>query len=121
MNATLPTSAEASTRNEFPLSPTELVQAMSPEDKEAVFLALLREALQRNGENGLMPIEDEDGRPLGYYVPPRAAQFLTDQQWAEMPPEVRERMNRRVDDLDNSITAEQFLARLHQPADSPSP
>jgi hypothetical protein len=52
---------------------TELVRGMSPEDKGEIFVALLREALQYNGDAGLMHVEDEEGRPFGYYVPPKAA------------------------------------------------
>ena len=54
-------------------APAEMVRSLSPEDKHAVFLALLREALQYNGEAGLLAIDDEDGKPFGYYVPPNAA------------------------------------------------
>lgn len=52
----------------------ESVRALSPEDKQVVFLALLREALEINGDTGLLPIDDEEGRSFGYYVPPKAAE-----------------------------------------------
>jgi hypothetical protein len=51
----------------------EYVRALTPEAKQAVFLALLREALAETGDAGLLPVDDEDGRPFGYYVPPTAA------------------------------------------------
>ena len=50
----------------------EYVRNLKPEEKQAVFLALLREALAENGDTGLLPVDDEDGKPFGYYVPPKA-------------------------------------------------
>jgi hypothetical protein len=48
-----------------PPSPVEYVSRLSPDDKHAVLLALLREAMALNGDTGLLPVEDEDGRTLG--------------------------------------------------------
>lgn len=56
-----------------PASAVEYVRTLPPEGKQAVFLALLREALAETGDTGLLPVDDEDGRPFGYYVPPKAA------------------------------------------------
>ena len=64
-----------------PASAVDYVRSLPPEEKQAVFLELLREAMRSYGDRGLQPIDDEDGRPFGYYVPPRAAQILSDQGW----------------------------------------
>lgn len=57
---------------ESPYQAAEFVRALPAEAKHVVFLALLREALEDNGDEGLLPIEDEDGNPFGYYLPPKA-------------------------------------------------
>ena len=38
-----------------------------------LFRSLLREAMQSHGDTGLLPIDDEEGKAFGYYVPPKAA------------------------------------------------
>ena len=101
------------------ISLAEYVRGLSPEDKQVVFLALLREALEFNGDSGLLPIEDEAGKPFGYYVPPKAAQTLSDQTWNEMPASVRDAMNRPVKNLDNCISADQMLDLLSREPGSP--
>ncbi len=67
------------------VSPVEYVRNLPPEEKQAVFLALLREALQYNGDTGLLPVEDENGKAFGYYVPQKAAANQATKAWAEMP------------------------------------
>jgi hypothetical protein len=67
------TTPNTTTTNGAPVSAVDYVRALSPEEKQAVFLALLREALAENGDTGLLPVDDEDGKPFGYYVPPKAA------------------------------------------------
>ena len=101
------------------LAPTEYIRTLPPEEKQAVFLALLREALQFHGDTGLLPIEDENGMPFGYYVPPTAAKSLSDQAWHEMPTEVREALSRPVKDLDNTITSAALRTILTRPSGSP--
>lgn len=59
--------------NGTPVSPVEYVRALPGEDKQAVFLALLREAISMCGDTGRVLIDDERGKPFGYYVPPKAA------------------------------------------------
>lgn len=47
--------------------------ALSPEDKEDVFILLIRELIASNGGKGLIPVETPEGEALGYYAPPEAA------------------------------------------------
>jgi hypothetical protein len=54
-------------------SPGEYIQSLSPDAKQRVFLQLLREAWSFHGDADLMPVDDEDGRSLGYFVSPKAA------------------------------------------------
>ena len=113
MNATMPDlSTTSATSNGTPVSPEELVRALSPEDKEDVFVLLIRELIASNGGKGLIPVETPEGEPLGYYVPPEPAKELAEKQWNAMPAEVRERLSRPVKDLDNCISADEMLAHL---------
>jgi hypothetical protein len=98
--------------NGTPASPVEYVRNLPPEEKQAVFLALLREALQYNGDTGLMPVEDENGKAFGYYVPPKVAAAHAAKAWAEMPAEVRERIGRPMGDPENAISADEMLTIL---------
>src|SRR4051812_35923457 len=70
--ATTPTTPPPA--NGTPVSPVEYVRGLSLEDREDVFIALLRELIEANGGGkGLIPIETHDGESLGYYVSPLAA------------------------------------------------
>jgi hypothetical protein len=105
------------------ISPVEFVKSLPPEAKQAVFLALLREVLALSGGTGLIPVTDEDGRPLGYYVPPEAAKARAEALLAEMPPEVREAMTRPLPpdfDPDDCLSDEE-LEVIRREACSESP
>ena len=99
-------------------SPSDFVRSLTPEDKQSVFLLLLREALAINGDAGLLPIEDESGDQFGYYVPPKAARIQSDRMWQDMPAGVREALSRPVSDLNRSISSDELLAGLSSEADS---
>ncbi len=114
-----PTAAVAAPANGQTLSAIEYVHTLPPDEKQAVFLALLREALQIHGDAGLLPIEDEDGTPFGYYVPPTAAKALSDQTWNAIPTEVRELLSRPVKNLDNFVSSDEMLTILTRPSGSP--
>jgi hypothetical protein len=115
MNTTAPQTGTAippAAANGPKFSPAEFVRLLSPEDKQAVFLTLLREALELNGDSGLLPIEDEDGKPLGHYVPTRAARASADRMWNDLPVGVREALGRPVSNPDDYIPADRLLAIL---------
>jgi hypothetical protein len=48
--------------------PLELIQSLSPEEKETLLMGLLREAIRVGGDSGPMSIDDEDGAPIGTLV-----------------------------------------------------
>jgi hypothetical protein len=106
------TTPEPQAANGTPASPVEYVRGLTPEEKQAVFLALLREALQYNGDAALLPVEDENGKAFGYYVPPKTAAAQAVKAWAEMPAEVREKLGRPVADPDSGIASDEMLAVL---------
>jgi hypothetical protein len=59
-----------------PLDAARFVAELADAEKHAVLLALLREAMALNGDSGLILIEDEERRPFGYYVTPKAAEEI---------------------------------------------
>jgi hypothetical protein len=98
----------------------EYVRSLPPEEKQAVFLALLREAIKGNGPRSLLPIDDENGKPFGYYVSADAARDRAAQLLGEMPPHVREELTgpvRRIP-FEEGLTPDQLLAEL-SPGDRP--
>lgn len=97
----------------FAGTPAEFVQRLSPDDQHALFLALLREALALNGDTGLLPVEDEDGRMFGYYVPPKAAEEI----YRLHGPQLTEEQEREIDarftgHYPDAIPIEEFIADL---------
>ena len=95
-------------------SPVEYVRGLSPEDKQAVFLALLREAIAYNGDAGLLPVEDEDGKAFGYYVPPKAAQELFDRYGPKLTEEDHERTRKALASLDSTFSFDEFMEELRR-------
>jgi len=95
-------------------SPLTFLQRLSQEDKQIVFLRLLREALQSHGDTGLLPIDDEEGRAFGYYVSPKAAA----EQFRSLSP-VLNAHDRAISaaalaSLDNTFQMKDFLDELKQ-------
>jgi hypothetical protein len=99
------------------ISPVEFVKSLPPEAKQAVFLALLREALQYNGDCGLLPIDDESGKPFGYYVPPKAAAELFERNGPKLTEEEEREIDRRIESLDPTIPMEVVIADLKRQLD----
>ena len=52
----------------------DYVRGLPQGEKQLVLVALLKEAVHLNGEKGLLTIDDENGKPFGYYVPPKTAE-----------------------------------------------
>jgi hypothetical protein len=96
MNATTPETAPYAGANGSPQSTVDYVKNLPPEDKQAVFLALLREAIAENGDTGLLPVDDEDGKPFGYYVPPKAAAALYRSRGPKLTEEQEQEIDRRI-------------------------
>ena len=95
----------------------EYVRALSPEEKQAVFLALLREALAENGDAGLLPVDDEDGKPFGYYVPPKAAAAIAEREVPRLTPEREKELAERLTQMHTAIPISQVIAELKEEAE----
>lgn len=88
-----------------------LLHTLSPQAKDELLVALLRELVALRGEQGQISFDLPDGEYLGYFVPPAAAKERADEFLAQMPPKVREAMTRPLPpnfDPDNSYTAEEL-------------
>ncbi len=106
--------------NGHPLSAVAYVRSLSPEDKEEVFISLLKELIEINGGEGLIPL-DRPGEPLGYYVPPKAAQERFEKMMAELPPEVREALEKPLPpdfDPEDSLPADEAWRRIKEQSES---
>lgn len=93
-------------------SPVEFVRNLPPEEKGKVLLALLREAMEDNGDAGVMPIDDEDGKPFGYYVPPKAAAAIAERELPKLSPERERELRDRLTQLHTAIPMSQAIAEL---------
>ncbi|WP_439625901.1 hypothetical protein [Gemmata sp.] len=98
-------------------SPVEYVKALPPEDKQAVFLSLLREALAENGDAGLLPVDDENGKPFGYYVPPKAAAEIAERELPKLSPERERELADRLTRLHTAVPIEQVISELRGQAE----
>jgi hypothetical protein len=110
--------------NGQPLSAVDYVRSLSPEDKEEILVVLLKELIEINGGEGLITF-NRPGESLGYYVPPKAAQERYEKMMAELPPEVRQALEKPLPpdfDPEDSIPAEEAWRRItSHPAPSSAP
>ena len=111
MSAVLtPTQSAPATPNGSPISVVEFVRSLQPDEKQVVFLTLLREALAENGDTGLLPIDDENGKSFGYYVPPKAAEELYRLRGPKLSEEREQELDRRIKSLHPGIPADVVIA-----------
>lgn len=88
----------------------DLLRTLSPEAKDELLIALLRELISIHGGHHQISFELPGGEYLGYYVPPEVSLAQTAASLADMPPKVREAMTRPLPpdfDPDNSYTVEE--------------
>ena len=89
----------------------ETVRALPPEDQEAVLVLLLKELIRIYGGNGLIPFSVE-GEQLGYFVPPKAADFLAEQDVPKLSPEREAELRDRAARKHTAIPVQQMIAEL---------
>jgi len=114
MNATIaPTTNPLPAANGTPVSPVDYVKSLSPEDKHAVFVALLRELIEINGGGKcLIPVETPEGESLGYHVPPKAAAVQADAVLPKWTPEQDAEIARRLKNPGPTMTAQELIADI---------
>ena len=97
----------------LPLSPVVYVQSLSLEDKQAVLVALLREAIQINGDDAPMPIEDESGQPMGYYLPPKPVERPRKTR-PNATPEQQTSVQLALNTAEDSCTLDELMMKIDQ-------
>ena len=97
-----------------PLSPVVYVQSLSLDDKQAVLVALLREAIQINGDDAPMPIEDESGQSMGYYLPPTPTKLQVENVGPRLTTEEQTKIEQRLHHLDDAIPIREVIADFKQ-------
>ena len=95
---------------------TDTLRGMTWGRKQALLLALLREAMALNGDTGLLPVEDEAGRPFGYYVPPKAAAELYRETGPSFSPEEEQELDGSARDIGGAIPISQAAAEFRRRA-----
>ena len=101
-------------RSEIPKqSPViEYIRGLPFEAKQVALLTLLREAMEVNGDTGLLPIDDEQGNPFGYYVPPKAAAERTDRYGPKLTAEQEQEIERRVEKRNTAMPMSEVITDL---------
>lgn len=89
----------------------DYVRELPPEDQEAIFIYLLKELIRINGGNGLITI-GTDREQLGYYVPPKAADFLFEKYGPRLTAEQEAEFAERIKRKDSAVPVEEVLADL---------
>jgi hypothetical protein len=112
------TTASTPATNGSPPSAVDYVRTLKPEEKQAVFLALLREALQFHGDRCLLPVEDENGKMFGYYVPPKASERHFRSLVSSLTPEECDISTRALKDLGRTFEMKTYLDELKREDDA---
>lgn len=94
--------------------PLDFIRRLPPADKQAVFLALLREAVEIHGDSDLMPILDEHGQFFGCYVSPKASSHQFQTLAATLTPQERERTEQALANLDRTFEITALFKELQQ-------
>lgn len=91
----------------------EYVRSLSPDDQEAVLTFLLKELIRINGGEGLIPFSFESEQ-LGYYVPPKAAEYLFEKYGPKLTPEREVEIQRVIDNPGKTFTLEELMASIRE-------
>ena len=100
------------------IPPLDFLRSLSLEDKEELFVELLREVIAYHGGKGLIPVETPDGEWLGYFVPPEAAAARAEAALPKLTLEREAELARRQTNPGTTVSAQQLIAELNARADS---
>jgi hypothetical protein len=90
----------------------ELVQGLSIEQQERVFVRLLRQLRRHYGEASAIPLYTEDGEHLGHVLPPGWPVTYPPNPGPELTDERRQELQNRRQQLDQSVPLEEGMAEL---------
>ncbi len=92
--------------------PVAFARSLSDDDMHGVLVALLRTAMERYGETTLIPVDDEAGRPWGYFVPPRAVDALYQVNGPGLTEEEEQELDRRLANPGPTVPLSDAIATL---------
>ena len=101
-------------RTEIPgeTSVVEYILALPFEAKQVALLTLLREAMETNGDTGLLAIDDEHGNSFGYYVPPKAAAERATRYGPKLTVEQEIEFEQRIETHGTAVPLSEVIADL---------
>ena len=100
-----------------PPNAVEYVRTLPLEDQEAVLVFLLKELIRIYGGTGLIPFSFE-GEQLGYYVPPKAADWLFEKYGPTLTPEREAELAERIARDEPGIPVQEMIADLKREAEA---
>lgn len=101
-------------------SPTEFVRNLSAEDRGAMLVALLKDAIHAHGTDCVLPINDDDGARLGQYIPaPQANPERLREIRAGVSPDDEAAMTHALATPGDSVMLDQFLAEMRDEVEPP--
>ncbi len=96
-------------------SPSEYVRNLSVEDRGAMLVALLKDAIHTHGTDCVLPINDDNGARLGQYIPaPQANPERLREIRAAITPDDDAAMSRALATTGDSVTLDQFLSEMRE-------
>ena len=97
-----------------PAAAAAFVATLPDDGKQCLLVALLEEAIALTGGNGLISVQTLDGKDLGYYVPPKAADARFELYGPKLTAEEVEEYARRVRNPGRVMSAKETVAELRQ-------
>jgi hypothetical protein len=89
-----------------------LIRSWSPDEKEAALLELTREAMELRGGKLVVPVREQNGELLGYYVPSAVAESHLKVTLPKLTPEQMERTRAALANPDQTFDMEEFMEEL---------
>lgn len=90
----------------------EYLRSLTAEEKDVALAELIREAIRVSGGRGVIPVTAPDGEPLGYHVPPAAAQDHLRALLPALTPERRAVTAAAIADPSRTFEMAEFLDQL---------
>jgi len=95
-----------------PAAATAFVGTLTDDAKQCLLVALLEDAIALTGGDGLISVQTHDGKSLGYYVPPKAADARFELYGPKLTAEELEEYARRIRNPGKALSAQEWVAEL---------
>jgi hypothetical protein len=94
------------------LTPDEIIRTLSDEQKDAVLVGLVQEAIRLNGSRSVIALADSTGGPLGYLIPQAAAAAHLKATPPPLSPEREAAIRQAIATPENTFDMNRFLDDL---------